>query len=756
MKNSFTYLFLFIFSLSAISQNAKEIKGQKHFDSYSYEKAIDKLEQITDKSTDVNRQLANSYFKTGDLEKSEEYYSSVVNATDNMPSDLYSYASVLEMNKKYALAEEWMVKYHKLNKDDTRGIASVNNKGLYKSLEKDNGRFRIANLDINTDQSEFGTAYFKNQIVFASTRSNGASLFKRHWNWNGLGFLNLYVANNNGVNELSDVTVFNSKVDKRFHEGPASFSADGKFMVYTRNNYDDKDSMGVVRLQIFSLENIDDKWTNKTELHFNDQNHSSGHGALTPDGKTMYFASDMQGGLGGVDIYVTHLSEAKIWSKPVNMGDKINTEGDETFPFIHDSGKMLFFSSNGKVGLGGLDVFVAQVSGNNVKAVENLGTPINTNSDDFAFMLDANEKGGFFSSNRIEGKGNDDIYSFKLIKPFAFGKTLKGIAKDKEGNLLANTFVKLYDAKNNFVLDSVLTDSTANYVFIVDDKMDFLLTGEKEKYFKANNTATSKTDETIIIADVILEKDPGISLYGLVTDKASGKPLDSVHVVLIDNLTDEEFVNLYTTSTGDFRKALAGMKIGERLSYQIKLERNGYLSKVLVFNKQIEKPGVIELHAELDLNMDKISIGLDLAKIIDIQPIYFDLNKHFIRKDASVELDKIVKVMTENPHMEIELGSHTDSRGSVSSNVSLSDRRAKASATYIVKHGIDKTRITGKGYGESTPNVVDEIIHEKYSYLPIGQIMTEEYINAFKYKSKKKFKEAHQLNRRTEFIIVKM
>ena len=755
MKNIFAYLFLIIISFTATAQKGKEIKGNKYYEIYSFEKAIEKLEEISEKTTDINRKLADSYFRVGNLEESESYYALVVSATDKIPEDVYQYAYVLEMNKKYTLAEEWMIKYHALNKTDSRGIASNNNKGLYKSLEKDKGQFRISNLDINTEQSEFGTAYYKNQIVFASTRASSVSFFKRQWNWNGLGFLNLYVANIIGINELSDVKEFNSKVDKKFHEGPVSFNDEGNFMVYTRNNYDSKDSTGVIRLQLFSMENINDKWTNNKELHFNNPHYSVGHGSLSSDGKTLYFASDKPGGYGGADIYVTSLLGDSIWSEPINMGDKINSEGNETFPFIHHNGTMLFFTSDGKVGLGGLDVFAAQLSDLKVNMVENLGTPINTNSDDFAFMLDANEKGGFFSSNRVGGKGDDDIYSYKLIKPFALGKTLKGVAKDKEGNLLANTLVILYDASDDFLFDSVTTDASAKYMFLIDDNTDFKITGQKDKYFDGTNTASSKTTENIIIVDVILEKDPGLSLYGLVTDKKSREILDSVRITLIDNFTGEELINIITPETGDFRKPLVGKKIGERLSYQVKLEREGYLGKTLTFNKEIVKAGVIEIHSELEFVMEKIAVGIDLAKIIEIKPIYFDLNKHNIRKDAAVELDKIVKVMNENPKMEIELGSHTDSRGSISSNNSLSDRRAKASAAYIVKQGIDKSRITGKGYGESTPNVATEKTNEQFSYIPSGQILTEKFINGLK-SNTKKFKAAHQLNRRTEFIIVKM
>ena len=754
MKNILTYLFLILISYSAIAQKGKETKGLKYSSSYSYEKSIKKLEGISNKSTSINRILADSYLKTGNLEKAEEYYASVVNATDKTPEDLYNYASVLRMNKKYSDSDEWMKKYHQLNTSDTRGIEFNDKQGYYKTLEKDNGQFRITNLDINTAQSDFGASYYKNQIVFASSRE-GIVQVKRRWNWNGLAFLNLYVANNNGVNELSDVQVFNSKFNGKYHEGPASFSKDANFMVYTKDNYQNKDSLGVRRLELFYSEYINDKWTKPQSISLNNPQYSVGQASLTSDGKTMYFVSDMPGGIGGADIYKTTRNTDNTWTKPINLGPKINTEGNETFPSIHESEKMLFFASDGKVGLGGLDIFVAQLTNGEVGKVENLGAPINTNSDDFAFTLDANEKGGFFSSNREGGKGDDDIYSFKLIKPFVFGKTIKGTAKDKNDNILADATVVLYNS-NNEVVDSVKTNDKGEYLFLVDADKDFKLTGVKTDYFDGETTANTKTDDNIITADIVLEKDPGLSLYGLITDKETSKALEGVSVILIDNMTGKETLNMQTTTNGDFRQALTGKKLNDRLSYQVKLEKDGYLGKSLTFNKEITQPGEIKMATELDLSLEKIAVGADLAKIIDIKPIYFDVNKYNIRKDASIELDKIVKVMNENPTMEIELGSHTDSRGSNSSNLRLSDKRAKASAAYIVKQGIDKSRITGKGYGESKPITINKETNKIYPYFPVGQVMTEKFINSFKAKSKNKFKEGHQLNRRTEFIIVKM
>lgn len=703
-----------ILSLSA--QTGKIKKGEKYFEGYSYTKAIEKYEGLAEKTTAINRQLAESYAKTGDTEKSELYYAEVVKSEEKSPEDVYNYAAILSKNGKYEASEKMMKEYEKLVQNDSRAKQYSAKPNFHQVLLKDKGQFSIKNIDINSAQEDFGPTYYKDKVVFASSREGTVSI-KRTWNWNGLPFLDMYEATANEENELSDIQeLLKGKKNNKYHEGPATFNKEGDYMVFTRNNYKGRSSDGVVKLQLFAAELVDGEWQKEVALPYNNNEYSVGHASLTADGKTMYFASDMPGGKGGVDIYKATRSEDGVWGEAQNLGDKINTEGNEMFPFIHEGEEMFFFASDGHLGLGGLDVFLTQIKGSGFGKVENLGTPINTSKDDFSFILDRNEKKGYFASNRAEGKGDDDIYSYKVLKPFSFGKVIRGTAKDKKGNILAKTEVVLYDNDGKEV-EKVITAEDGTYSFAVDADKKFKLNGNKEEYFEAANTADTKTDAEVVIADLILEKDPGLSLYAIVTDKKTGLPLEGVTMTVLDNMTGETVTHT-TPASGDYRRPLADKKLADRGSYNIVLAKEGYFSKTVTYNTEFTKPGQYDVHSTLDLGLDPEV--KDLAELIQINPINFDLNKYKIRKDAAIELDKIVEIMNKYPNMEVELGSHTDARGSDAYNRKLSDRRAKASAAYIKKHITNPKRIYGKGYGETMllnhcKNGVkcDEADHEK-------------------------------------------
>lgn len=727
MKKSILLLFLSLATLIVLGQkSAKEIKADKLFKAFSYERAIVKYSAIKDLSIEGKRNLAEAYIKQNDFVKAEEAYVNLMQSNQRASEDLFNYAYVLRRNGKYADSDVWMKKFQVKSPDDIRGKNYVTKASQLAKIQKDEGRYNITHLSINTEQQDFGTAYYKDEIVFASTRSRAKGI-KRTYNWNDLPFLDLYVANTDKV-QLSEVKQFKKSLNDKMHEGPASFSKDGKFMAFNRNNYQDKSSKETINLEIFfAVKFDDDKWSEPKPFKLNNKEYSVGHPHLTADGKTMYFVSDMPGGLGGTDIYKISKVDDNIWGEPENLVN-INTEGNEMFPFYHEKQKTLFFASNGHLGLGGLDVFLAPEVGG-FATVINAGFPLNSKADDFALIVDEEMKNGYFSSNRETGKGDDDIYSFQFLKPFLFCKPLKGVAEDKQENLLAETMVYLTD-NNNIVIDSVLTSEDGLYEFCVEDNKIYGLRGTKEKYFDGKNTVDSQTDKEIIYADVVLEKDPGLSLLCIVTEKQSGLPLEGVNVTMINNVKGAT-ENIETSNTGDFVRPLSENKLNDRISYNLLFEKDGYLSKTITYNKLLDKEGQYKIIEELD----KMDVGMDLSKFIEINPIYFDYNKYFIRDDAAIELDKIVKVMNENPGMFVELGSHTDCRGSQSYNEKLSDRRAKASAKYIKSKITRPERINGKGYGES--QLINHCACE-------GQVKS------------KCSDEEHQANRRTEFRITKI
>jgi outer membrane protein OmpA-like peptidoglycan-associated protein len=371
--------------------------------------------------------------------------------------------------------------------------------------------------------------------------------------------------------------------------------------------------------------------------------------------------------------------------------------------------------------------------------LQNVGMPVNSQHDDFAFTMNKDNITGYFSSNRTEGKGDDDIYSYVLTKPFQKQLVVEGIVKDEAtGEILAGAQVKLINSEGE-VISTAIVDNSGSFLFDLEPEEEYIIAvSGVEKYNDNQRSVSTKNldaETTQLDGNIALSKEVSLSLYCLVTDSKSALPLEEVKITITNNDDQNEFINRLTAKTGDIEKELLDKKVSDQLSYTIRLEKPGYLSKVVTFNYTILQMGRINVHETLDLTMDKIDIGLDLTSIIDINPIYFDLGKYTIRADAAIELNKIVKVMNENPAMEIELGSHTDCRGSIASNEKLSDNRAKASANYIKERITNPERINGKGYGETQLKVdcpCEGTVKSTCS------------------------EDEHQKNRRTEFVIIKM
>ena len=728
MKKIFI-IFCFILPISFFGQSSLK-KANNHYNNYSYTKVIEKLEgEKKQINTDAQRKLADSYKITGNFAAADSVYSIIMQASDKTPQDIYAYAQILKMNAKYAEAQKEMDAYSALNAADSRTKLFNQNKTYTIDLLKDKGQFEVKNLAVNSTEQDFGVTYFKNEIVYTSSKHDINAAYRR-WNGNNLPFLDLYIGK---IEENGEIT--NSKkmssLNKKYHEGPSSYNKAGTIIIYTQDNYQSKSSDGIRKLELMESTFKDGKWSEKIPFALNDKEYSVGHPSLSADGNTLYFASDMPGGIGGVDIYRVIRNADGTWGKAENLGEKINTEGNEMFPFVHESG-MFFFSSDGRPGLGGLDVFVSQLKNNQFTKVINLGTPVNGSKDDFSFVLNEYKTKGYFASNREGGKGDDDIYSFNLLKQFQFGKTIKGVALDKAGEILANVKVELVD-DNGKLINTVVTDKNGAYSFDVENAGAYKLSGQKESYVSGKNNVSISEEQEFAEANVILEKDPGLSLVAIITDGVTKKALDGAKVTILEN-GNQPFDNFITKADQGYRKTLPNNKVGDKLNYKIKIEKSGYLTKEVDFNYFISKSGDINVHEALDITLSKLEVGGDLAKMIDIKPIYFDLGKFTIRKDAAVELDKIVKVMNEYPNMEVELGSHTDCRATAVFNEKLSGNRANASAEYIKKSITKPERISGKGYGESKL---------KNGCACEGTVKS------------KCTEEEHQQNRRTEFIILK-
>lgn len=419
MKNLLILVLAFTFigfSVNAQKKSIKEIKGGKYSFNYSYDKAIKAYSNAKDLTVEGQRVLAESYHKVDSNAAAAKVYFGMISAGNGIiPEDYYNYAMALKMTGNYTESAKWMDKFATLNPGDLRVKDYKANGNKLADLQHGTPEFKIEHQTMNTGALDFGTAYYNTKVVFASTRTHHV-FFVSKYNWTRKPFWDLYVADVDS-NQLSNPQIFDRKMNKNLHDGPACFSNEGTFMAFTRNNYRAKNKNNVVELQIWFSNYTNEKWSKPTPFNYNNTDYSVGQPCLTSDGNIMYFASDMPDGFGGVDIYKTTKDAAGVWQKPVNLGNKINTEGDEMFPFLETKSGIFFFASNGRFGLGGLDIFISNLNGTEFSRPYNAGSPLNTQYDDFAVIVDDKINKGYFSTNRTGGSGGDDIYSLEVLEP---------------------------------------------------------------------------------------------------------------------------------------------------------------------------------------------------------------------------------------------------------------------------------------------------------------------------------------------------
>lgn len=502
-------------------------------------------------------------------------------------------------------------------------------------------KYTINNISANNVLSNFGTTFYGDDMLVFSSPAKRNYIISNVWKGNGQPFLDLYIGTITDNGELNDVQKFSRLVNTRFHEADVTFTKDKKTVYFTRSNFFEgkyrKDSLDINRLKIFkATQDSAGQWSKIENLPFNNDHYSTGHPTLSEDQKTLYFVSDMPGTLGKTDIFKVAVNEDGSYGDPVNLGPEINTIGKEMFPFIYGNNE-LYFSSDGREGLGMLDVYMSTIENNSVVSTLALEAPINSDRDDFGFIVKKNSdelSEGYFTSNRMSGRGDDDIYFFKENPPIICNQIVRGIVKDKEtGLILPGAKVTLH--KDNVLIDSlsVTVGEDAKFEFPLECESSYKISGSLVNYYDAS-LVLNTTDEN-----------------------------EKVHNVELKLAPDEEFV-----------------VIGDKI-------------------------------------------------ILKINTIYFDFDKSFIRKDAAIELNKAIEIMKKYPEIIVEFGAHCDSRGPDAYNDKLSGRRADSTVEYMHARGISPERLTGKGYGES-------MLVNKCS------------------NNVKCTEDEHQLNRRTEFLIL--
>lgn len=726
---------LFAVAFNGFSQIRKLKKADQYYQKLSYSLAIPVYEKLRGSKMDspqMQAKLAYSYYQVGNMKKAVELYKIAFEKPSDVAADqLFYYAQALKQTGNFSESNQQMAFFNQKKATDSRAKAFQENPDYLQKIAANDAHVTIRLADFNSSVSDFGGYSLKKtqQLLFVSARKN--TLSKSKWLWNGENFLD-YFSYNAAKNEVKSNRQVN-QVNSNYHEGPLCFNANETMVYFTRNNLAKgkakRDQKGIQNLSLLCAKVAKNGSFDDIQIvAINSKEFSVGHPTLSADGKTIYFVSDMPGGFGGADIYSASILADGTLGKPVNLGNKINTEGQELFPSIYKN--QLFFASDGQLGLGGLDIFVAELVDGDVKAIQHTGPVLNSTRDDFSFIMKEDGKTGYFSSNREGGIGGDDIYQFSLIQPFLFNATIKGVVADKNtGQPLANATLSVFD-ENNVLIATIVTDATGNYYLDVapNKPVKLKVTAEgfdgQEQIIQVSNGTNEH--------NVLLEIPAFFGLSCLVTDAQSKQVIEGATITISEVKTKAK-ATLQSTKEGA-KTLLSNVALNDVLTVIVTLKKPGYITKTVQKQLVLTQSGYIDLSQTMDLTLDKLELGMDIAKLIDIKPIYFDLGKWDIRPVAKIELDKIVKIMNENPTLVIELGSHTDCRSSAQFNMQLSDKRAKASAAYIRAKITKPERIYGKGFGES------KLLNGCACEGTVKSTCSEE---------------EHQLNRRTEFKIIK-
>lgn len=509
------------FIVNSVAQERLVTKGNEKYQNYSFSPAIDIYQRVIDKgyvSADLLQKLGNAYYFNANYEKATEVYKQLIDdyGSEVGPEYFFRYSQSLRTLGDYKNADALMARFTAMTSEDGRASRFKTEKDYMAEIAKNSGRYDIAPFEYNSKYSEFAPSLYKQGLLFSSDRDTGNLARYRH-SWNSKDFLDLYKINIDSASLNTVVKIDN--VNSRLHESTSVTTNDGNTLYFTRNNFKDgkyiKDENDIVRLKIFRATLVDGEWTNLEDLPFNSDSYSVAHPSLSADGKILYVASDMPGTMGQSDIFKIGVNEDGSFGTPENMGKAINTEARETFPFITNE-DILYFSSDGHPGLGGLDVFATKIKDHKYdRAILNVGEPVNGKMDDFTFVFVEETRKGYFASNRGGGMGADDIYSFLETRPLVFEcvQQITGTVRDKISNeLLVGATVKVIDENNEEILSGI-TDSDGNFNLTLDCNQGNFVRAMMQGYVPAEEYLT-KSDGKPRVMDFYLEREKVTAGFG--------------------------------------------------------------------------------------------------------------------------------------------------------------------------------------------------------------------------------------------------
>jgi outer membrane protein OmpA-like peptidoglycan-associated protein/tetratricopeptide (TPR) repeat protein len=835
----FLVFFFGFFAYMGFSQStSKQLKkAEDSSNSLSYANTIELYDGIlknsksltTDEIQKAKLNLAETYYFVKDYKNAEKYYEEVLGSNPTLRGDeiraYLRFAQVLSSNGKHHESSKVWTKYTELQEQDKRGIGFSKLYANMDPLTRNAQSYRIEYVGINTASPEFSPTFYKDGLVFVSSRPKNNSI-KRVFKWDNSSFLDLYYLEDlkviakeenttaviasggqanataktkntteklgtdyytpptsndantiahigsdliNGSkgydeNSLIEIKSFSKNLNSKYHEGPCTFYDNDNKIIFTRNGSSNVGGLfgsskkdGITRLKLYSAERKGSDWGNIKELDFNDNKYSCGHPTVNSKDNFLYFVSDMPGGYGGTDIYISRLING-TWSKPENMGSKVNSVGNEMFPFVDEAGN-LYFSSDGLPGLGDLDLFIIKtdlLSGKAKGIVRNLGAPLNSSNDDFGIITDQERTIGYFSSNRKRGGSDDDIYKFKRVGAKFGCRDLVVNVFDKDNNKPIDSTVFEYGlsvTKGNMV--NATTDANGTIKLCLDADKDYVFNFTKEGYVSQTRKYTNIDDSDYepSVIEVFLKKQVIIPqsmakveepkkrseliqkrttggnsniFRGVITGGEGGEPIAAVKVKFINKCTGE-IQEMFTNKDGSYE-----FKRDLECDYELTAMKDDFGSSLEIIEKSFKKKLFGNKVKKPIITPNLFDTKLyRVGDVIKLENIYYEEKSYKIRENAKKELDKLVNTLKKYPNMIIELSSHTDTRGNAITNLQLSESRATEVFKYITSRGIDKRRVKSVGKGESEPlNACSD-----------GVQCTEA---------------EHQRNRRTEFKILKI
>ena len=765
------------------AQSPAERRANRLYSNYAYSDAIELYEHLMKKSPEnkaLMRRLADCYIKTGYAEKAEFWLVKSIAGENASAADYLQLAMLQESLGKREDAKANFAKCKSMNATDPssdRYLKTMENQAV---LFAESDCYRIQKLNQNSVGADFCPTPFsvngQNYLLVVSNAFN-EEYAKSIFPWNRKRWLDLYalpLTNDSTAEKARELPL---TINTKYHDGPASWNEKTQTLAFTRNNFYKgkvKRSKDRVNKLTILFASFDGKtWSTPIPFPFNNPEYSIGHPSFNADGNELYFSSDMPGGYGGSDIYLSK-KLGNEWSKPVNLGPGVNSNGNELFPFLQND-SLLYFSSTGWGGLGGLDIYTTQRENNDWQKAENAGSPLNSVLDDFGVWIAADRRSGYISSNRDGGAGNDDVYRFTYTpKPsiitvrdqdeltpvkdaqvlvYLDGKKKEVLKTDPSGTVstylnpckkytfVANAsgypehtrdkemacvpgasrdvqlairrpkaYVQVYDMFSQAMIQGAAislndlsnpndpgalaeSDEKGYCRFSLNPCHEYEVIATKKglpevkKRFKA--PCSLKDDDVAVRLGTGIAPPKGVIVRLNIVDEQTGAPVPSAKVI-IKNKQDKTEQEYFADANGEL-EAVAR----EDAELEIRATRVGY------FSTSRSKAAIKVPKGQKSMLETLKLLKLAEGGIIALEGIFYDLNKTEIRKDAAKVLDYVYQVLLENPTMVIEMGSHTDARDSDERNMKLSEGRAASAVAYIVAKGIEASRITSKGYGET-------------------------------------------------------